>query len=181
MEHHLDLLMPAKLHYFSFIAGILKPYLVVFQSDNPLLPFMFDELSLILFRLLRLVFKKEKVDEAANLRQVMKEEFLTEQSNQLEEYLIDLGAATNDALKKINIAPEKKRKFREGCKEVVFILLKLLERLPTNHLIVVNASSLSPVNMARISSKVEKRLKKTSRWSLFAEVYNISCGCQVPI
>ena len=101
--------------------------------------------SLILYRLLRLVFKKEKVDVAANLRQVMKEEFLTEKSNQLEEYLIDLGAATNDALKKINIAPEKKRKFREGCKEVVvFILLKLLERLPTNHLIVVNASLTKP-------------------------------------
>ena len=43
VEHHLDLLMPAKLHYFSFIAGIFNPYLVVFQSDNPLLPFMFDE------------------------------------------------------------------------------------------------------------------------------------------
>ena len=33
-----DLLIPAKLHFFVFIAGILKPYLVVFQTDSPLYP-----------------------------------------------------------------------------------------------------------------------------------------------
>ena len=42
---------------------------------------MFDELGLILYRLLQLVFKKEKVDEAANLRQGMKEEFLTKEQS----------------------------------------------------------------------------------------------------
>ena len=46
---------------------------------------------------------------------MMNKEFLTNQSNQLEEYLIDLGAATNDFVKKLNIAPKKKRRFREGC------------------------------------------------------------------
>ena len=43
----------------------------------------------------------------------MNKEFLTNQSNQLEEYLIvyliDLVADVNDAVKKLSIAPEKKR------------------------------------------------------------------------
>ena len=47
VEHHQDLLK--KIHFFSLIAGILKPYLVIFQSDSLLLPFMFDEISLVLY------------------------------------------------------------------------------------------------------------------------------------
>ena len=40
------------------------------------------------------------------------------------------------------------------------MLLKLLERLPTNRILVVTASSLSPVNMARIASKAQKKFQK---------------------
>ena len=47
VEHHQDLLIPVKVHFFSFIAGILKPYFVIFQSASPLLPLMFDEISLM--------------------------------------------------------------------------------------------------------------------------------------
>ena len=134
---------------------------MVFQSDNPLLPFMYDELSKILYRLLRLVFKKKKLDEAANLRQLMNNEFLTDKSNHLEEFLIDLGAATKDALQKVNVAPEKVRTFLEECKDVVIsILLKLLECLPSNQMVVVNASSLSPVNMASIPAKAHRRFTR---------------------
>lgn len=111
VECHQDLLIPAKFHFFSFVAGILKPYLVVFQSDNPLVPFMFDELSQILYRLLGLVFKKSKIDRTIKLRRLMKEEFLTNPSNQLEEYLIDIGAAAKDVIGKLNIATEKSEGF----------------------------------------------------------------------
>ena len=70
---------------------------------------MFDEINLILYRLMRLVYKKKKVDDAVSLRKVMNKEFITNQSNQLEEYLIDLGAAMNDAIKKLNIALKKEK------------------------------------------------------------------------
>ena len=78
VKHHQDLLIPAKCHFFSFIAGILKPYLLIFQSDSPLPSFMFDEISLILYCLVRVVYKKKKVDDAINLRKVMNKEFLTD-------------------------------------------------------------------------------------------------------
>ena len=82
-------------------------------------------------------------------------------NNQLEEYLTDLGAATSDAVQKLNIAPEKKRRFCEGCEQIIVeILQKLLECLPTNGIVIVNASSLSPVNMAQIPSKVQERFQK---------------------
>ena len=58
--HYQDLLMTAKFHFFAFIASILKPFLVLFQTDNPMLPFMYDELSNVSKRLIALMYKKEK-------------------------------------------------------------------------------------------------------------------------
>ena len=107
VTYHKDLLIPAKLHFFVFIAGILKPYLVVFQTDSPLLPFMYDELFKILIRLLGLIVKKEKLDEN-NLREIMKEKWLKDTENHLEEFLIDLRAATKDVLNKAKVAVGEK-------------------------------------------------------------------------
>ena len=56
--HHQDLLMTAKLHFFAFIAGISKLFLVLFQIDNPMLPFIYVELSKISKRLTVLMYKK---------------------------------------------------------------------------------------------------------------------------
>ena len=59
VEYHQDLFIPVKFHFFSFIAQILKPFLVIFQSDSPLLPFMFGEISIILYCLVRLLCNKK--------------------------------------------------------------------------------------------------------------------------
>ena len=53
------------------------------------------------------------------------------------------------------------RRFFEGCKKIVVeTLLKLLEHLPINGMVMVNASSLRPDNMAQIPSKSQKRFQK---------------------
>ena len=120
VEHHQYLLIHAKSHFFPFIRGILKIYLVIFQNDSPLLPFMFDEVSLILYHFVRWVYKKKKVDDVINLRKLMNNEFSTNQSNQLEEYLNDLGAAMNCAIKNSTLLlKRKKRRFLEACKQIL--------------------------------------------------------------
>ena len=35
----------AKLKFFSFIAGLLNPYLTIYQSQKPLIPFLYDDLQ----------------------------------------------------------------------------------------------------------------------------------------
>ena len=57
-----DNLITAKLNYFSFTALILQPFLTKYQSDDPLVPFMYDDVSSLITSLMRLIFK---VDEAA--------------------------------------------------------------------------------------------------------------------
>ena len=75
--------MTAKLHFFAFIAGILKPFLVLFQTDNPMLPFMYNELSKISKHLIVLIYKKEKNDEAKAVSKAMKEDWLKNKNHQI--------------------------------------------------------------------------------------------------
>ena len=59
----IDLFLPAKLNFFTFIASIFKPYLKVFWTDATMVPFMYEELETILRRLLGLIYKKEALSE----------------------------------------------------------------------------------------------------------------------
>ena len=40
-----DNLISANLNYFSFIVSILQPFLTKYQSDDPLVPLMYDDVS----------------------------------------------------------------------------------------------------------------------------------------
>ena len=40
-----DDLIIAKLHYFSYIAGLKQAFLKLYQTDQPMLPFLFDNLK----------------------------------------------------------------------------------------------------------------------------------------
>ena len=168
VTNHLDLLVPVKLHFFSFLANIMSPYLIMFQTDAPMLPFMFDELSSIIYRLLRLVYRKKKLDEKKNLRELMNEEFLNNDNNKMDEMQVDIGAAAKSSLDKVSLSSETKRQFRKECKgAIVCILLKLLERLPTNKMIIVQAAALSPQNMHTNPAKASRRFKSLAD-NLFA-------------
>ena len=59
-----DLLVPAKLQFFAFLASIFKPCLIAFQTDCLMSPFMYEDLSHILDQLIRLVFKREAIVKA---------------------------------------------------------------------------------------------------------------------
>ena len=53
----------------------------------------------------------------------MKEDWLKNKNNQMEEFLIDIGAAAKGDLPKAKVANKKKRKFRGECKWFVVNLL----------------------------------------------------------
>ena len=52
------------MQFFSFLAGILRPYLTIFQTDNPMVPYIRGELETILNQLLPLIFRKDALDKA---------------------------------------------------------------------------------------------------------------------
>ena len=155
-RHYTDLLIPAKLQFFAFIAGIFEPYLVIFQTDMPMVPFMFAELKKIFDKLHRLVFRQESL--AASITDKLKKKWLSNTEHHLENGLVDLGAATKKLLNDVMVSAEKKRKFQGQCKQMVLdILLKLSERSPLRYTIVRSASCLSPANMINSPKECSQR------------------------
>ena len=150
--------MTVKLHFFAFIASILELLLVLFQIDNPILPFMYDELSSVSKRLIALMYKKEKIDAAKTVSKSMKEDWWKKKNNQMEEFLIDIRVAAKDDLSKAKVTTEKKRKFQGEYKlSVANLLLKLEERVPIQHALVRNSSSINPNSMAIQTAPILKR------------------------
>ena len=71
----------------------------MFQTDAPMLPFMFYELEKIFSRLTRLIFKQEKLTIPMTER-IKKKKWLMDKNNHLEhDALVDIGAATKVSLK----------------------------------------------------------------------------------
>ena len=58
VKHYKDPLVPTKLQFFAFVASIFQPYLVIFQTNSPMIPYMFCELEKIFNQLIRLYVGK---------------------------------------------------------------------------------------------------------------------------
>ena len=113
VNNYHDPLIPAKLQFFAFIASICKPYLSIFQSDRPMVPL--EKLEKIINQLLRLIFKKDALNQAESIVTKMKRKWLLDTASHLEESLVDLGAATKDRLNQTKVSNEKSGYLRKNA------------------------------------------------------------------
>ena len=79
-EHVLDPLSTAKLQFFITIAKVLTPFLKKFQSEEPMLPFVAEELYTILWTLLGKFIKKSVLDEATTATKLSKIDVLSKEN-----------------------------------------------------------------------------------------------------
>ena len=60
-----DDLIPAKLKFFCFIAEIVKPFLTKYQTDKPMVPYLYHDIVRIIRRLMQLIVKSEILDKCS--------------------------------------------------------------------------------------------------------------------
>ena len=63
----------SKLTFFSIVCGLVEPYLKVFQSDRPMVPFIYSEIKSVIKSLLSLILKPsiiEKSKAASDLKNI---------------------------------------------------------------------------------------------------------------
>ena len=96
VKYHTDVLVPCKLQFFAFITSMCKPFLQIFQTDRPMLPFLLHELERLTNQLV--------IKEADTILEKLKEKWVKDVNNQLEEDMVDLGLATKDLLTKTQIS-----------------------------------------------------------------------------
>ena len=147
-SNYTDILIPVKLNFFSFIAGIFEPYLKVFQTDAPMVPFMYDELEKVLMKFLGLIYKKRALSE--KIQNILKKEWLEDKEKLLDVKQINIGSAAQTALGKASVKSEKKRQLLLDCRIVIkTIILNLIEKTPLKYNLVKVASCLAPKNIVQ--------------------------------
>ena len=67
MDYQSDKLIIAKIQSFIHICNILKPFLLRFQKDEPLVPFLTKEISAVIRNLYTLILKQSHLDEMTDL------------------------------------------------------------------------------------------------------------------
>lgn len=145
-----------KITFFSHMAGILEPFLLAFQSPKPMVPFLYEDLGLLLKNLYGIILKSDVVEEADTPAKLMKVDI---EANLCSTKSINLGVATSAALKKSSMSDLQQLRFRQDCK--VFVkgtVDKIIERSPLKYPLTRAASSLSPSVICRSKKLAEQRM-----------------------
>ena len=114
-EYVEDPLVLAKLNFFVCIAKVLMPYLELFQTDKPMMPYISDELQKILTNLLNRFVKKSVLDTTRN---IVKVDF-NKKENIVSPDKVDVGFAAkqvvDDAEKSKKASKLQVYKFHQEC------------------------------------------------------------------
>ena len=142
--------MIVKFHFFPYITGFSKSYLVSFQTENPMVPSMSDEIEKLFQKLCKLVLKPEVVDELTTPYKLIKINYSNK--NIHKEYMkANIATAATDDLRDNYIKSDIKKSLMKECfNMVVDILIGPQERSPLKYSIVHNASAISPVKIFRV-------------------------------
>lgn len=107
-----DKLFAAKLGFLQSVALQLEPYLTVYQSNQPLLPFMYDDLYSLLRNLMVRFIKTEIMSPVTNVNKLKAVDFVAK-ANHKTLHSIDIGFAASSVCK--NVSGIEALTFKEQC------------------------------------------------------------------
>ena len=70
-----DVLTPAKLGFFSYFASLFEPFLRKYQTQNPMLPYLYTDIVELFRSVLKLIIKDEVVENCCSGNQLTKIDF----------------------------------------------------------------------------------------------------------
>jgi len=77
-----DELTLAKLQCFSYIAGMVEPFLNIYQIDNPMLPYMYFDLRNMVKELLEIIVKPEVIQKCNTGKQLIALDLESKENNE---------------------------------------------------------------------------------------------------
>ena len=159
-----DPLVPVKLQFFEETAKCLNSFLVVFQTDSPMAPFLAEELEKILRLLCSKFIRKEVLSEAVTTSQLLKVG-VDEVKNQLSTDKIEVGFGIRYELKQLRsrkkITDTQILTFKRECCQFLAVLCKhMMENSPLKSFTTRCLRALSPVYMAEFSEEAALHFEK---------------------
>ena len=154
-----DPLTVAKLHFFSYIAGLLQPFLTAFQGDGPMLPFLCNDIKTIFVSLLGLILKPQVFEktQTSELTKVAEDDI-----NLMKTKCIHLGFAAETEIQNLfqskKVTAEQVLQMRgEALDFIRTTISKLSQRNPMMSAIVRSGEALDPQIMVNRGPEELKR------------------------
>lgn len=169
-----DPLLPAKLATFLSIANLLQPFLAQFQTDEPMIPFLYAEVEKLMKGLMERFIKPDILSTAKSCKTVD----ITKDSNLSPYNKVDIGFSADKLLKELisgkKVSDRQVMTFRMETRAFLqAIVTQLLVKSPLKYSLTKNMSALDPrlmgdaakreTNKANFRGLVEK-LVETGRF-----------------
>ena len=155
-----DPLLTAKLAFFASTAEQMQPYLQVFQSDAPLLPFVTSDLEALLKMLMTKFVKQNDLDKATSSLKLVKLD-VSQPSAHVPPRDADVGFAAksllNKLLKEKKISDLQVFEFKKDCIAMLASAVsKIQERSPLKYSLARNMVCIDPRTMVSAPKEAAK-------------------------
>ena len=147
-----DVLLPAKLQVFVYISKVLKPFLVKYQTDEPMIMFLAEDLFDMCGKLMQKFVKKSVLDSTDTMSKLANLNVLDKENHKAAS-AVDIGFAAKGTLVKLAkpkpvVSERGLLEFRMECiKFLSQVTNKLLERSPLKYKLVRRLFCLNPKKM----------------------------------
>ena len=147
-----DALLPAKLQVFVYISKVLKPFLVKYQTDEPMIMFLAEDLFDMCGMLMQKFVKKDVLDLADTMSKLANLKVLDKENHKAASD-VDIGFAAKGTLAKLTkpkviVSERGLLEFRMECtKFLSHVTNKLLEQSPLKYKLVRRLFCLNPMRM----------------------------------
>ena len=158
----------AKLHYFSYTAGLLQPFLKLYQIDQPMLSFFFEDLKGLVKTLLTDIINPSVLEKSKTAKELLDIK-LDEQKKLVKTKDVHIGfAATNETQKQLQkdtatIAQVRAFK-REARNFFIPTLKKIYARCPLLSDVVKNFTIFTTFNLEKIQPDKAKYLNQKASY-----------------
>lgn len=163
-----DPLLPAKLAFHLSFTKEVAPFLILYQTDRPMIPFLAADLSNVIRSVMDRFIKHDVMANANTVSKLMSI-VVTDKTNLIHANKIDVGFSADKMLKELvssqKISEKRELEFRMDCRKCLMTLAgKLQEKSPLNYSLVRNMDCLDPRRMvsnkdSSCSNKLKSILK----------------------
>ncbi|XP_072564133.1 uncharacterized protein [Paramormyrops kingsleyae] len=159
-----DPLFPVKVEIFNSIAREIDPFLTMYQSDQPMLPFLSDDMYKLIKGLMGRFLKEKHLQEATSTLKLLQVPF-QDSSLHKDSSQVDIGFAAQVTLNQLksskNISERQRLEIRMDCKKLLIALLeKLLKKAPVHHTLVRSMQCLDPRRMAECKELCVSQMRR---------------------
>ena len=163
-EACVDLLLPVKLLFAITVAKQVEPFLVKYQSDKPMLPFLVSDLVQMLKGLVERFVKQEPLKKLTTPDKLARFD-VTDNDSHKRFDLIDIDFSANKKLKelmnKTKVSERQLMELRMACKSCLQKrVASILEKAPIKYPLARNLACLNPIKIAANKELCLARFKR---------------------